>query len=94
MYVLKYKYPINQIMSTFKTLANIVKDKLINMPENMDDKEIVNYVKNHLNCLRYRVHNNPLNLWHKIKLFDYMYFSKTKKGLSNGKAFCKSVCSV
>lgn len=45
MYVLKYKYPINQIMSTFKTLANIVKDKLINMPENMDDKEIVNYVK-------------------------------------------------
>jgi len=32
-------------MSTFKTLANIVKDKLINMPENMDDKEIVNYVK-------------------------------------------------
>jgi hypothetical protein len=32
-------------MSTFKTLAIIVKDKLINMPENMDDKEIVNYVK-------------------------------------------------
>ncbi len=45
------------------------------------DKEIVNYVKDHLNCLRYRVHNSPLNLWHKIKLFDYMYFSKTKKVL-------------
>jgi len=32
-------------MSTVKTLANIVKDKLINMSENMDDKEILNYVK-------------------------------------------------
>jgi hypothetical protein len=32
-------------MSSNKTLANIVKDKLTNMPENFDDKEIVNYVK-------------------------------------------------
>lgn len=45
------------------------------------DKEIVKYIENYPNCLKYRTSSNPINLWHKIKSFDYFYFSKTKRVL-------------
>lgn len=43
------------------------------------DNAILEYVKDYKNCLSYRLGDNKINLWHKIKLFDYFYFSKTKK---------------
>jgi len=43
------------------------------------DKEIKQYIKDYPNCVSYRLGNNPINLWHKIKTFDYFFFSKSKK---------------
>jgi hypothetical protein len=43
------------------------------------DIEIKNYLVNHPNCLEYRLGSNRIHLWHKIKTFDYFFFSKTKK---------------
>ena len=43
------------------------------------DIAIKKYIKNHPHCLSYRLGDSHINLWHKIKLFDYFYFSKTKK---------------
>lgn len=45
------------------------------------DREIYQYIKDHKNCLEYRLGTNKINLWHKIKSFDYFFFSKTKKVL-------------
>lgn len=45
------------------------------------DAEIEKYLENHPNCKRYRLDGNHINLWHKIKSFDYFFFSKTKKVL-------------
>ena len=42
------------------------------------DKEIEQYIKDYPNCLSYRLGSNPINLWHKIKTFDYFFFSKSK----------------
>jgi FkbM family methyltransferase len=43
------------------------------------DKEIEQYIKDYPNCMSYRLGDNPINLWHKIKTFDYFFFSKSKK---------------
>jgi FkbM family methyltransferase len=43
------------------------------------DEEIKQYIANHPYCLQYRLGDGHINLWHKIKLFDYFYFSKSKK---------------
>lgn len=43
------------------------------------DRKIYEYVKDYKNCLEYRLGDNKINLWHKIKSFDYFFFSKTKK---------------
>ena len=45
------------------------------------DKAIYEHIKDYKNCLEYRLGNNKINLWHKIKSFDYFFFSKTKKVL-------------
>jgi hypothetical protein len=43
------------------------------------DSEIEKYISEYPNCRNYRLGNSHINLWHKIKTFDYYYFSKTKK---------------
>lgn len=43
------------------------------------DGEIEQYIKDYPNCMSYRLGDNPINLWHKIKTFDYFFFSKSKK---------------
>lgn len=43
------------------------------------DIEIAKYIENYPHCKSYRLGSNPINLWHKIKSFDYFFFSKTKK---------------
>lgn len=43
------------------------------------DKQINEHIKSYPNCLNYRTGNNQINLWHKIKTFDYYFFSKSKK---------------
>ena len=45
------------------------------------DFDIEEHIKDYPNCYSYRLGKNPINLWHKIKTFDYYYFSKTKKVL-------------
>lgn len=45
------------------------------------DNEIEKFLVNHPYCKEYRLGGNKINLWHKIKSFDYFYFSKTKKVL-------------
>ena len=65
--------------SDIETLSVI---KNVNVIRRVDaDKLIVDYIKDYENCLEYRLGSNKINLWHKIKLFDYFYFSKTKKVL-------------
>jgi hypothetical protein len=43
------------------------------------DSKIEKYIKNHKYSLQYRLGRNNINLWHKIKLFDYYYLSESKK---------------
>jgi hypothetical protein len=43
------------------------------------DRDIQQYIKDYPNCVSYRLGSNPINLWHKIKTFDYFFFSKSKK---------------
>jgi hypothetical protein len=43
------------------------------------DIEIEKFIKDYPNCMSYRLGKNPINLWHKIKTFDYFFFSKSKK---------------
>lgn len=45
------------------------------------DTEIEKFLVNHPKCKEYRLGGGKINLWHKIKSFDYFYFSKTKKVL-------------
>lgn len=45
------------------------------------DNEIRQFLVDHPNCLEYRLGTNKIHLWHKIKSFDYFFFSKTKKVL-------------
>ena len=56
------------------------------------DKEIEKHIKDYPNCLSYRLGSNPINLWHKIKTFDYFFFSKSKKilGMDTDLIFMKS----
>lgn len=56
-------------------------DNVIFIDRKWADKEIEQYIKNHLNCTNYRLGDSKINLWHKIKLFDYFFFSKTKRVL-------------
>lgn len=42
------------------------------------DEDIKQYIESYPNCLSYRLGNNSINLWHKIKTFDYFFFSKSK----------------
>ncbi len=45
------------------------------------DREIRKYIEDYEHCFKYRLGENKINLWHKIKSFDYFFFSKTKKVL-------------
>jgi hypothetical protein len=42
------------------------------------DSSILEYVVGYKNCEKYRLENSRISLWHKIKLFDFYFFSKTK----------------
>lgn len=43
------------------------------------DKKILEFISEHKHCLQYRLGSDSINLWHKIKLFDYFLFSNTKR---------------
>lgn len=43
------------------------------------DAEISQYLVDHPLCAKFRLIDSHIHLWHKIKLFDYFFFSKTKK---------------
>ena len=45
------------------------------------DVEIEKYLTKHPYCKTYRCVEKHIHLWHKIKSFDYFFFSKTKKVL-------------
>jgi len=45
------------------------------------DVEIANHLSKHPMCNKFRLIDSHIHLWHKIKLFDYFFFSKTKKVL-------------
>lgn len=56
-----------------------ISDKVSIIDRSYADSEIFNLIKDKPNCINYRIKESHINLWHKIKLFDYYYFSKTKK---------------
>lgn len=73
-----------------ETLVETVPNVIIIRREDADIR-IVEYINMYPNCAEYRLGKNEINLWHKIKLFDYYYFSKTKKifGLDTDLLFMK-----
>lgn len=56
-------------------------DNIVFIERSWADIEIEQYIKNHPHCMKYRLGDSHINLWHKIKTFDYFFFSKTKKVL-------------
>lgn len=42
------------------------------------DEQIEKFIKDHPNCMSYRLGSSKINLWHKIKTFDYFFFSESK----------------
>lgn len=42
------------------------------------DNNIIKYIQHHIFSQKYRLENNRLSLWHKIKLFDFYFLSKSK----------------
>jgi len=60
------------------------------------DEEIKKHIQNYSHCYSYRVDDNPIHLWHKIKSFDYYFFSKTKQilGMDTDLLFLKKPESV
>jgi len=46
--------------------------------KNDADITIIDYIKGYKNCEKYRLENARMNLWHKIKLFDFYFLSKSK----------------
>jgi GR25 family glycosyltransferase involved in LPS biosynthesis len=63
------------ILKTLPFKINFIERKIA-------DENIEIFVKQHDFCKNYRLNNNDINLYHKIKLFDFFYFSKTKKILA------------
>lgn len=59
---------------------NVIKNIIV-IKRSDADKMIKPFVENYPNCNSYRLGGSHINLWHKIKLFDYFFFSKTKKVL-------------
>lgn len=62
-----------------KNILLSVSDKITIIDRSYADSQILNLIKDKPNCINYRIKESHINLWHKIKLFDYYYFSKTKK---------------
>ena len=56
-----------------------ISDRLSVIDREYADSHILNLIRDKPNCINYRIKESNINLWHKIKLFDYYYFSKTKK---------------
>lgn len=67
------------------SLNQIEKESLLSIPNstiidrNYADNLIKDFIRGYENCENYRLKESNINLWHKIKLFDYFYFSKTKR---------------
>jgi hypothetical protein len=74
----------------FSFLKNNVKNISI-IKRKEADLEIEKHIKNYRYCSQYRLGDSHINLWHKIKLFDYYYFSKSKRilGLDSDLLFMK-----
>jgi GR25 family glycosyltransferase involved in LPS biosynthesis len=62
-----------------KQMLYKVSNRLSIIDRKYADSHILNFIRDKLNCVNYRIKESHINLWHKIKLFDYFYFSKTKK---------------
>jgi hypothetical protein len=60
-----------------KTLLNNLGNTHIIEKEYADEK-IIEYINGYTNCEKYRLANNRLSLWHKIKLFDFWFLSNSK----------------
>ena len=61
---------------------NILKNSLQNISlinKTDADIKIKKFIENKKYCNQYRLQNHNINLWHKIKLFDYWFFSQTKQ---------------
>lgn len=76
--------------SDFEILKENIKNVSL-IKRKQADKEIEKFIKDKKYSIQYRLGNSHINLWHKIKLFDYFFFSKTKKilGLDSDLLFMK-----
>ena len=74
-----------------KEILYKISDRLSVIDRKYADSQILNFIKDKPNCINYRIKESPINTLHKIKLFDYYYFSKTKKilGLDSDLLFLK-----
>lgn len=57
-------------------LLNIKNSYIVN--KKISDELIKENIIDYKNCEKYRLENSRINLWHKIKLFDFYFLSKTK----------------
>lgn len=57
-------------------LLNIENSYIVD--KNVADIKIIDYITGYKNCEKYRVENTRISLWHKIKLFDFYFLSKSK----------------
>lgn len=84
------------------SLSSSDKELLLSLPNTQiidktyADNLIINFIDNFNFSKTYRLVNHPIHLWHKIKLFDYLYFSKTKKilGMDSDLLFMKRPLDV
>jgi hypothetical protein len=76
-------------------LKNSIKNVTI-IDREYADQEIKKHIENYPHCRSYRLDDNSIHLWHKIKSFDYYFFSKTKQilGMDTDLLFLKKPESV
>lgn len=72
-----YLHDDGSLTNSDKILLKEIKNSII-IDRKWADNEIKKYLINHPKCLDYRLGDNGIYLWHKLKTFDYFYFSKTK----------------
>jgi hypothetical protein len=62
--------------------VKILKNKIVNckiIRRDYADFKIINNLKEYENCKKYRLFESRTNIFYKLKLFDYFYFSDSKK---------------
>ena len=60
-----------------KTILNTL-DNTVIIEKDYADKHIIEYIGDNVYCKKYRLGNDRLSLWHKIKLFDFWFLSNSK----------------